>query len=378
MRRLVIICLFLSLMLSVTAVAAEDVGIPSDKEVMCYALSYMQKSQENMNLDVKDFVHLYDFNGNITGYYVTFSDNSTAKGYMLLSLISGVDPVVELAFDGMGPLYYSLKQVDTSIVSYEAVSGIHTDDFESVYSNVLFLGPDRLYVPLIENNYYSVYEQKIETINQSESDAMMASVDIYDGVINWNDASINPSSVFKIQSFTTGNNYWLATDFVIPDPGNCASTALTNVLWYWGHDRNRASVNSRTAGTTSIGRASSIFNVIENSLSAGNTKIQALTNFFSAQPSPGGTWNYTNIPNGSLYSSFTNALNNNCPLYLGVHTTANASGTNDIGHGMFCLGHAKSTSGVYYLIVMDGWYRTGRIVNFGYYPYIFAYKIWVS
>jgi len=59
MRRLVIICLFLSLMLSVTAVAAEDVGIPSDKEVMCYALSYMQKSQENMNLDVKDFVHLY-------------------------------------------------------------------------------------------------------------------------------------------------------------------------------------------------------------------------------------------------------------------------------------------------------------------------------
>lgn len=73
-------------------------------DVARYALSYMQESQQDHSLEISEFIPLYDLENNETGYYLTFSKDGAAAGYILLSLFTTGSPVVEFSFEGSGPL----------------------------------------------------------------------------------------------------------------------------------------------------------------------------------------------------------------------------------------------------------------------------------
>ena len=80
------------------AFAADNTdNIPSDAEVQAYASNFMTASQKNDNIGINEFIHLYSPDGTLTGYYVTFINNEDPAGYVLLSLISDEDPIVEFS-----------------------------------------------------------------------------------------------------------------------------------------------------------------------------------------------------------------------------------------------------------------------------------------
>lgn len=55
-------------------------------DIAQYALNYMQESQQDHSLEISEFIPLYDLEDNETGYYLTFSKDGAAAGYILLSL----------------------------------------------------------------------------------------------------------------------------------------------------------------------------------------------------------------------------------------------------------------------------------------------------
>ena len=306
-----------------------------------------------------------------SGYYVTFTSSGNSAGYILFSLMSGEDPIVEFAFEGNGPL-------DTKKTPIKKMPSIENNSNGN--QKILYTGPGEIFVPLETNTFYSVYDHE----DISKSSAMLASgdVNIYDGIIKWDDANINTNSVKKITSFGSGSDYWLMTDF--SSGGVCTPTAATNVLWYWGYERNCSNVmNKVSAYSTNKSKAIAIFKILYNAMGTNVTTgtkdykiLDGYKSFFGVSAGTG-TWNYKSIPASSNYSSYTKELDNDCPIHLVLHTKNSVLDKGE-GHCVMNFGYAQSNTGVKYLFVMDGWYRYGRFVKFNYYPYFFGYKIWVA
>ena len=106
MKKMIALVLTLALCLSLWIPAGaeepETPALPTDQEIMDYALYFMTESQEDPSIVIRDFAHLTDGAGNPTGYYVSFNNEAGPAGYVLLSLISGENPIVEGAFEGGG------------------------------------------------------------------------------------------------------------------------------------------------------------------------------------------------------------------------------------------------------------------------------------
>ena len=110
-------------------------GIPSDEFVKEYALHFMSVSEEGeRNVAIDEFLRLSDGNGQLTGYYITFHQNGVAAGYVLISLISGEDPIVEFSFEGTGPLDLGSTS-STSPMSLQTTNSVDADGL----SNFMFL-----------------------------------------------------------------------------------------------------------------------------------------------------------------------------------------------------------------------------------------------
>ena len=372
MKKLLTLLLSLALFipLSISAFAADDTtnsNIISDDEVQSYALNFMTTSQSNENITIDNFIHLYDTTDQLTGYYITFSNHETPAGYILLSLISDENPIVEFSFEGTGPLY--TNSVSTSVMSI-------TDDISNNNANskILYTGPGQLYIETHDNTLYSLYDQKYIPLTSFIS-SCADKVNLYDGIINWNQASIK-GTPYKITNFGAGTDYYLMTDF---SKGNvCTPTAATNVLWYWGQQRGCSSVMNKCSSN-----AVTIFNILSNAMGTDTTlgtpdnKILNGYQTFFGESAGNGTWSYKKISNGSSYSTYQAALNNNCPIHLVLHTNDSPSDKGK-GHCVMTFGYAGSTAGSKYLFVMDGWNTYGRFVKFNYYPYFWGYKIWVA
>lgn len=373
-----IIAFFLAIImcssLTIPALAADTIpNVPSDKDVQDYALHFMTTSQENTSISIKNFIHLYNYDGQLTGYYITFSDQNMPAGYMLLSLISGEDPVVEFSFEGSGPLSLSMASPEAVSITNNIANGVDTS------TKIIFTGAGELFIPTQQESLYSVYDQKYTSTTSVMSTG--SEVDIYDGIINWDEASIDSSSVKKISSFGEGTDYWLMTDF--SSGGVCTPTAATNVLWYWGYQRNCSSVMDKVSiYSSNKNKATAIWNNLYSTMGTDvedgtedSKIIKGYREFFGTNV--GDVWNYRALIDGSSFQKYKLELNNNCPIHLVLHTN---DGIFDkgIGHCVMNFGYAESTSGTEYLFVMDGWNTYGRFVKFDYYPYFFGYKIWVA
>ena len=369
---IVAIAIYFSIAIPVFAVDSEN-QIPSDEKVQNYALHFMNKSQHNNNLEINEFLHLYDTDGSLTGYYVTFSDGLSPSGYILLSLISGEDPIVEFSFEGGGI-------IDTASSPQPVIESINSiANNTSSNSNILYIGPGEIYIPIQNNMYYSVYDQEYTTVSDSASTHASRN-SILDGIIDWSQASVDSNTVVKIKNFGSGTDYWLIGQL---KSGNvCTPVAATNILWYWGKNRNSSNVmNKFSSQTTDLEKATTIFNFLYTYMGTTNMGtrqsriLDGYKGFFGVDAGRG-IWNYSELPSGTPYVTFARELLNSCPIHIILYNKSDLSATG--GHSAMTFGSAKSTSGAEYLFVMDGFYAYGRFVKFNYYPYVVGYKICVA
>lgn len=76
-----------------------DISPKTASEIV--ALSFMKNSL-NSNIEISETTPFYDLDGNITAYCVSFHLSQEPKGYVLISLLTSEDPIVEFSFEGPG------------------------------------------------------------------------------------------------------------------------------------------------------------------------------------------------------------------------------------------------------------------------------------
>jgi hypothetical protein len=202
----------------------------------------------------------------------------------------------------------------------------------------------------------------------------LSDVVIGDGILDWADANIDSSSIVKIPSFGSGTDYWLMTDF---NDGNvCSPTCATNILWYWGNQKGYTWC-IENGDKTGYELAQGLFTAMSLQMATvpplGTLDIfirDAYTNFLSFR---GSNFN-TRVLSQNVYSDFTAAIDDNCP----IHTMLRNESLFSTGHDVMTFGYGESNTGTEYLFVMDGWNNYGRFVYFDYFPIIKGVKVWVG
>lgn len=329
----------------------------------------------------------------MSAYCISFNSGSKASGYVLLSLLTYGNPIVEFSYEGHGP---NEQVLDGS----NAMSGNGLSQ-----SGLLYLGPDCFYVKKnneivsmisssavdydtvkkVEGDYKNFVNEAKEMLPAAQATRSASGKSIYDGIIDWRSSYMEPNSVFKIQSFSQGSHYYVMNDFNEgnTDAGICAPTAATNIICYWANDHYRpVAYNPVSNIYGSTAKAKAIFKKVKSAMgttgSGGtwDTMVPSGYQNYLGNPNSGSRWSYRFLSASSTYNDFKSALSNNCPVHLQLCMDGNPFSSE--GHDVFNLGYASSTSGAKYLLVMDGWNRNGRFVKYDYYPVVKGYKIWVS
>jgi hypothetical protein len=374
-------------------------------DAVYYALMFMRCSLGKDSVEVKNVYTLYDLYDNETGYYVSFVDDESDSGYVLINKFTTDDPIAEFSFEGSGALNRVYEDNvdyldDNNLISVEAA----TDESSA---HIIYTGPDQLFLPTEDGEYMNVYSESIvdtATINTNYEYQMKsivsqskelagssdASVDtVTAGIINWADASVDTSSVYKIPSFGAGTDYVTQSELNYDGskPGNCVPAATTNIMlyWYWkrGHSNAIAPLSSSENSIEKLTLTRNIHKYLYSYMQTGSSGgtsdssiVSGLTKYFGCSAQSGGMWNYKKIYSGSAYSSYKSALNDGCPVLLLMSVD-----TSIIGHAVYCFGYAHNTANTQnYLFVMDGSANYGRFVKFSYYgaSNLIGYKIWVS
>ncbi len=270
--------------------------LPSEEFIRNYALSFMQDSRPSANISIDEFLPLYALDERtITGYYVTYKNSGVRDGYALLSFLNGGCPVVEFAFEGNGLI------ADSGAPSQPAPPDGAQGDPSGGEPKLIFGGADALFVPS-GDEYYSVYYQELisadEVTDTCEAAAPPVTLDFdMGGIIDWANSNVVDSSVFKIQNFGAGTDYFLMRDFSLSDT-NCMPTAAANVLWYWSK-RGSSEVNQRLGrGPSKYDRIAPAYDLLykgmTNPISGrldNNRTLDGFKKFFGGIDSmPGGVW----------------------------------------------------------------------------------------
>ena len=367
------VVMIFSLVIVNTSATENSSNIPFIEE---YALNFMRTSQNDDDIELLTVKEMYDLDDNITGYYVLFQKDATPAGYVLISMLVEGNPVVDFALEGAG----IFESNNNALLGKAQAKLVYTGPdciFFDNGTNFLYSVMDRTSVnkTAVEKNY----QQYIKSIDRAT--VLSGDGSIYDGVIDWSDAGLDTSSVFKINDFGAGTDYWKMETF--SGGGVCAPTAGTNILWYWGFGRGASSVTSKVSNISgNLNKASHIFDVLYDGMGTTtiggtwDTKVPDGYEEFFGESAGQGTWNYATISKSSSYNVYKDALDEQCPIHLQIRMNNNPFTTN--GHDLFNFGYASGTDGTQYLFVMDGWNTYGRFVKYSYYPVVKGYKIWVN
>lgn len=368
-----ILSLFFAIIMTLSSVTFVSAASPSTKLTPktaseTVALSFMKNSLSEA-VKISETTPYYDLDGNVTAYCISFSLEGKPSGYVLISLLDLDNPIVEFSFDGNG-ITNTIRKMQNSV-------------YRTAGDRIIFLGAGALFVQdnrgdnlydVVTHERYSATE--LDTAYKKATGALLTRNDVViaDGILNWVDSGIDSSTIEKIQEFGSGTDYWLMSQF---STGNvCSPTCATNILWYWGVQRGRswAVVNGTLSG---YDLAEGLFTAMRlqmgtvSSLGTLDVRIRdAYTNFLGFR----GTNFNTRVLTQNSYSSFTDAIDDQCP----VHTMLRNQSIFSTGHDVMTFGYGQSTSGTDYLFVMDGWYSYGRFVNFDFYPIVKGVKVWVG
>lgn len=341
------------------------------------ALSFMRNSLDE-SVEISSTTPFFDLDGNVTAYCVSFEIQEKPSGYVLISLINPDNPIVEFSFEGPGLVATITQQEQTSSLK------------KGSQNQIIYLGTGTFYLQKGDNVLYDVISNKGYSTSQISAtyDAVLnqngivqygTNVDIGDGILDWEDASIDSSSIEKISGFGSGTDYWLMDDF---SSGNvCSPTCATNVMWYWGVQRGRSwAVETEDyygEELSGFDLADAIFTSMSSYMSTipplGTLELflhDAYVNFLGLR----GTNYELYTLNENDYSSFTDAIDDGYP----IHTMLRNEFIFDTGHDVMTIGYGESTKGTDYLFVMDGWYPYGRFVDFDYYPIVKGLAVWVG
>ena len=367
-------CLFLILVLiivPITPAFAGEAEYKDFKSVVEYvACSFMRNSYDK-DFRVRETTEFVDFQGNITAYHVALSINDKPCGYVLISLLTEGDPIVEFSYEGDGLVDTISKTIP---------------ECNSIDNPLVYLGPDLLFINDNKSNLaidvFTGKTYKSDDIKNDFGNIQIVRDSGYSnggGMLDWSNASVSANSIFEIYEFGSSSDYW--TINTLSSGGNyCAPTAGTNIIWYWGEHRNRSWVQPFNYSTNQL-NAQAVFNILKSAmmtLSTGTADFM-VPNGYNTYLSAYGTYYSISAVTTNNYNSFVTALNSDCPVHTMLRP--NSSPTCD-GHDVMALGYAQSTTGTDYLIIMDGWTNISRVLNFSYYTsgtrLIKGYKIWVG
>ena len=361
-------------------IVVESSSEKNQAEVEAYALSFMQESQPDNDIRLLGTCPPYGMDDKLTGYYIMFLRDGEPNGYVLISFLHVGNPIVTLAFEGLG--------------IFEDVQNLQVYTSQNC---VKYIGPDEFYVESSNNmgTYTSLYDGSTITVQKASeiyNDSLLnlyeklqqpdASIQsgIQSGILDWELGHLDSATVYKIPNFGQGGSYWKTSDFSADD--HCAPTAATNILWYWGwHATSSTSnrVRNRIYNTGSNhSMAIQIFQLAyagmgTNIHSTGTQRkniLKGYTNYLGVQPQSGGVWNYKDLLN---FTAIYNTITEQCPIQMSLYK-------GDDGHSVFALGRAQGTTQNHYkyIIILDGWNRYGRLVGQNYYDSIKGYKIYIS
>lgn len=377
-----IICIFMTVIMmvsmNITVLASSHSSMTVQEAAEYVALSFMQDSL-NEDVEISETTPFFDLNNNVSAYCVSFEINEKPRGYVLISLIHPGNPIVEFAFEGAG-LAKTIFDKHSSRSESTTMPPIVSANDTKVY----YLGAGALFVGnpttgsvqnVFDGETYETisleqnYEKYLSTITISRNDVVIA-----DGILSWANASIDSSSIEKIDGFGTGSDYWLMNQF---SSGNvCSPTCATNILWYWGVQRGYEWV-VKNGDKTGFDLADGLFTAMSMHMSTipalGTLNLfikGAYTSFISFRGS-----NFSvDVLTDNDYSDFTAAVDNNCP----VHTMLRNESLFSTGHDVMTFGYGESTTGTEYLYVIDGWYDYGRFVDFDYFPIVKGIQVEVG
>lgn len=362
-------------MKSVVAASSQEKTV---EEIELYALNFMSKSQPGHDIQINTMDPMYDMDDNITGYYVTFIRDGIPAGYILISFLHAGSPVVELSLDGLGIKENAGKArmfTDTEKIRYVGPDQIYAENFANEGTYTCLYEDKVCATEELESQYdvtLSVLNEQIEETAEISGDGEISTMSTGGGIINWDAGNLDPSSIYKIPNFGKGSSYYIMNDFSSTGATkHCVPTAGTNILWYygWNFDSNpNNNVRKR------VSSARTIFTALYDGMKTNDghsgtshTNIPSGFTKFFASRSGQGEWNYKYAE--GFFVNFQTIIEN-CPILLNVWHA-------DSAHGMFAMGRARSINGNNYIMVMDGWNRSGRLVINNYYSSVRGYKIWV-
>ncbi len=293
---------------------------------------------------------------------------------MLLSLISGENPIVEGAFEGGG-----LFDTEEAASLFAETQLATLDDEDSPEAQIIYRGPEQIYLPVEGDTYYSVYDGETTTLETG----IMPCVDIAAGIITWKQAAIKNSSVYKIPYFGAGTDYktmWYYYDtnkdsqthsgLGVKEIHNCVPTTVANILWYWGAKRGRYSVTDRFSSSYSVeDKMNYIYRFVKSAMYTSDKDgtfpeyfLWGYEGYLGNESS--GTWSSQAL-RGTTINAYKPALDAECPVHMTLYAHTNKS---EASHAVMCFGYAQSTSGKNYLFIMDGYNTNDMFIDPNYYP----------
>ena len=333
------------------------------------ALSFMRNSISE-SVEISETTPFYDLSGNITAYCISFELEGHPSGYVLISLLNLTSPIVEFSLEGPG--------ITNTIREMQGSFSVATKE------RIVYLGADALFVE--ENNGTHLYDviSKQSYLSTEMDRAYKETVksiptrneiDLRDAILNYNNAGIYTPSVVIIPYFGNGADYWLLSDFL--EGGQvCSPTCATNILWYWGMKRG-CTWAIESGNLTGYELASGLFTAMSLQMgtipSLGTLDIFIPNAYYNYLDFRGSNFNLVNLTQNS-YSSFTSAIDNDCP----IHTMLRNESLLSLGHDVMSFGYGESTTGTDYLFVVDGWYDYGRFLNFDYVPIVKGIEVWIG
>lgn len=363
MRKLLSSLLTLAMILPLsTASFAAEPQITIEQASEQVALSFMQNSL-NEPVEIAETTPFYDLDNNITAYHISFSLNGAPSGYVLISLLNLNNPIVEFSFEGSGLV--------STITEKQIKSRTNTATSDNIY----FFGAGGLYTGDSSTGLLNVYDGTIypaQQISKNYQETLartpmpMNDVVIADGILDWDDASIDVNSIVQLLESGSGSDYWLMTDF--SDGNVCSPTCATNILWYWGVDRGY-SWAVENGNKTGSDLAEWLFFVMSLNMVTipplGTLNAWVKGAYSTFLNNRGSNYTLTTLTDNE-YSDFTAAIRSGNP----VHTMLRNESIFSVGHDVMTFGYGESTQGTEYLFVMDGWNDFGRFVNFNFFPIV--------
>ena len=121
-----------------------DISPKTASEIV--ALSFMKNSL-NINIEISETTPFYDLDGNITAYCVSFHLSQEPKGYVLISLLTSEDPIVEFSFEGPGLVDTIQRSTQSKLSRTPTINS----NFET--SPIYYLGAGALFLQDSSNSY---------------------------------------------------------------------------------------------------------------------------------------------------------------------------------------------------------------------------------